>query len=212
MICIQCLYTQSWLDIAKIVVPNIIGYCQKHGYSWNIQCISEPYDAFEKIRQIQGIFQRNEADVVMSMDCDAIITNYTVKIEDFIKDKGWLFLCKDYNGINCGVFIVVNNGYSKIGLDCLLAKQYNLGVYCEQDALDSYLKVIEPIAIKYNYPTVEILPHSSINSYKYELYPEIPPQTHEQGQWQEGDFVLHLPGIGMEKRKEILENIKIIYE
>lgn len=211
-ICIQCLYTKSWLDIAKITVPNITAYCQKKCYSWNIQCIDEPYDAFEKIRQIQGLFERDEADVVMSIDCDALITNYTKRIEDFLKIDSWFYVCSDYNGINCGVFIVKNTVYSKIGLDYILSKKEDNDVHCEQDALCKYLQVFEPIINKYDYPKVQILPHPSINSYLYHLYHETPTQTHEQGQWQEGDFILHLPGISMEQRKQILSNTKVIYE
>jgi len=85
-ITLQMLYTKSWRDIAKITVENIVNYCVKHGYNWNIQWLDEPYDAFEKIRHIQRLFEANEADVVMSLDCDLMITNYTVKVEDFLDE------------------------------------------------------------------------------------------------------------------------------
>jgi len=212
------LYTKGWVDIAKITTPNIVNYCRKHDYSWNIQCIGEPYDAFEKIRQIQGIFERNEADVVMSMDCDALITNYTIRIEDFIEgdERNFFFVCRDYNGINTGTFLITKYGGQTKFLNYLLSlKDKNIIMggksficSCEQDALNIVMYMYNGLP----YSKVKVLSHPSINSYMYELYPEIPPQTHEQGQWQEGDFILHLPGIGMGQRKQILSNTKVIYE
>jgi hypothetical protein len=34
--------------------------------------------------------------------------------------------------------------------------------------------------------------------------------THKDGNWEEGDFVLHLPGLSMQKRIEILSQLKPI--
>lgn len=205
-ICIQCLYTKSWLDIAKITVPNITAYCQKKGYSWNIQCIDEPYDAFEKIRQIQGLFERDEADVVMSMDCDTIITNYNRRIEDFIEDGKEFYITNDYNGVNTGIFLCVKSNRQKVFLEFLYSCKSFPEVYCEQNAIEKWLSLYP------NDAQMKTLPHPSINSHEYSLYENIPAQSHEQGQWEYGDFILHLPGIGMEQRKQILSNTKVIYE
>lgn len=207
MICLQMLYTKSWVELAKVTTPNIVNYCLKHGYSWNIQCIDAPYDAFEKIRQIQKIFSNDEADVVWSLDCDVLITNYTKKVEDYLDEENKLFLCKDYNGINCGSFIVVKSEWSLQLLEKIIYYSKYDDIYCEQDALQRYMKIR-------GCENIRKLPHPSINSYLYENYPEIPTQTHEQGQWNIGDFILHLPGIGMEERFKILNETKqhIIYE
>lgn len=208
-ICIQMLYTESWKEIALITVPNVVNYCRKHGYSWNIKCIPEPYDAFEKIREIKKIFYANEADVVMSMDCDAMVTDYTKRVEDFISEHNSFFCCEDYNGLNTGIFIVKNDIEGNIIIDYSLPMQGDIGFNCEQDKISNYFY--------HNTESdtgIEILSHPSINSYLYENYSEIPLQTHEQGQWNQGDFILHLPAIGMDKRKEILNEYKnrIIYE
>ena len=34
--------------------------------------------------------------------------------------------------------------------------------------------------------------------------------THQQGNWEEGDFVMHVPGLELNQRAEILKNTKII--
>jgi len=201
------LYTKGWVDIAKITTPNIVNYCRKHNYSWNIQCIDEPYDAFEKIRQIQGIFERNEADAVFSMDCDAIITNYGIELDGLVAmDDSHAYFTQDYNGLNCGVFCVKKSEWSKCFLKKILDKKGQQNMHCEQDAIMSILCEEFPAEVL-------IVPQYAFNSYKYELYIEIPPQTEEEGQWVEGEsFVLHLPGIGMDLRKQILSNTKVIYE
>ena len=64
---------------------------------------------------------------------------------------------------------------------------------------------------------IEILPHPSINSYLYEEYGDNygkivgvqkSKPTHIEGQWEPGDFALHLPGIPNSIRIEIFETIK----
>lgn len=207
-ICIQMLYTQGWLELAKVTTPNIVNYCRKHGYTWNIQCIKEPYDAFEKIRQIQSIFENNEADAVWSLDCDAIITNYTKKVEDYLNEEDYFYVCKDYNGINCGSFIVVKSEWSIRLLEKMIWYSKYDDIHCEQDALQRYIKIR-------GCENIKKLPHPSINSYLYKLYPEIPMQTEEQGQWANGkSFILHLPGVGMDTRISIMKDIlkDVVYE
>lgn len=206
-ICIQMLYTKGWLELAKITCGNIVNYCRKHGYMWNIQCVDEPYDAFEKIRQIQKIFENDEADIVWSIDCDALITNYKCKVEDYLDEENDFYVCKDYNGINCGSFIVRKSEWSLRLLQKIIWYSKYEEVHCEQDALKVYIRIR-------GCENIKKLPHPSINSYIYENYPEIPMQSHDKGQWEIGDFVIHLPGIGMQKRLDILNEIKekIIYE
>jgi len=208
-IVLQLLYTKSFRDLARIVVPNIVDYCVKRGYNWNILWLDEPYDAFEKIRHIQRLFEADEADVVMSLDCDLLITNYDIKVEDFLDEEHDFYVCKDFYNINCGTFIIKKSEWSKFFLGSLiiLGKQFKT-VYCEQDAVIKYMDAFEGTE------EIKILPHPSINSYKYELYPEIPPQTKEQGQWEEGCFIMHLAALGMQTRLDILNETKqhIVYE
>ncbi len=210
-ICLQMLYTKSWMDIAKIVCPNVVNFCIKHGYSWNMQWLQEPYDAFEKIRHIQRLFAANEADAVMSLDADILITNYTKKVEDFLDDKHDIYFAEDLNGINCGTFIVKDSCFSKMFLERSLSVQGYPKVYCEQDAFNHILNV----PYTYLWDKVKILPHPSINSFKYELYPEIGLQTEDKGQWvQDSSFILHLAALGMKTRFDILNEMKqyIVYD
>lgn len=204
-ICIQLLYTQSWLDLAKISVPNIVSYCKRRNYDWNVQCSIDPYDAFEKIRQIKNQFDSGTADVVMSMDCDAMITNYLKKIEDLIEGDEKLYLSKDYNGINTGVFIIKNSEWSKMFLSSLLEKKGLPNIHCEQDAIVGFINENKDATKE-----IKILPQNQINSYNYSLYKEIPPQSHDDGDFRLGDFVIHFPGISMNERLKMMKNTPVI--
>lgn len=206
-ICLQLLYTEGWVNLAKIVVPNIVNYCRKHGYNWNIHCFPEPckFDfGYEKLKQIKNLFQTGLADVVWSLDCDAIITNYNKKVEDIIDPHFNFYITQGANTYNAGSFIIKKSKWTYLFIEDLLSKQGKENMHCEQDALCDYIR-------EYGTKDICILPHPSINSFKYELYPEYPEvKTREEGNWHEGDWVLHLPGVGMDLRQEILSNVSII--
>jgi hypothetical protein len=198
------LYTSDWSELAKLSVPNLVNYCRKQGYTWNVQCVSSPFSGYQKILYIQQLFNNNEADLVVSIDCDVLITNYNKRVEDYLSGEHSFFICNDFNGINAGVFAIKKTDWSKDFLSYLLLCQGEPDMHCEQDAIIKYTKEFP------NDTNIQILPHPSINSYLYENYPEIPFQTHEQGQWVSGDFLLHLPGLSNQKRIEIFNNTPVI--
>lgn len=207
------LYTDSWLELAKVSLPNIVRYCIKHDYRWNIQRIKEPYDAFDKIRNIQKIFSDNSAHVVMSMDCDSIITNYNIKVESFLDDENDFYITKDCNAINAGVFIVKNTEWGNNFVNKVYdyEERYRQSG-CEQNAIERYIGIFGEDKIKY-------LSYPSINSYPLnEYYPSYGRWGYKEGdviekpdnEWHEGDFILHAPGLPLEKRLSILKNTPII--
>lgn len=201
-VCILILYTEGWSNIAKIVLPNAKEYCQRHGYALDAIMHREPYPlnfGYSKLTEIKRLLKN--FDIVWSLDLDTLITNHCYKVEDFIDflEDYDFFITKDVNGINGGSFIVKKSDWSIPFLDLLYSLKGEEGMHCEQDAINYYYK---------NYKDkIKILPHPSINSYKYELYPEF--EYGIDGQWMEGDFVLHLPGLSIEKRIEILKQTPI---
>ena len=142
-ICLQLLYTEGWVNLAKIIVPNIVNFCRKHGYTWNIQCFPEPCPSdfgYEKLRQIKNIFDNNEADVVWSVDCDLLITRYDWKVEDLINDKDSFYITYGANTYNAGSFIFKKSEFTYWLIEHLLSKQGQDGMHCEQDAICDYIK------------------------------------------------------------------------
>lgn len=203
VISIQC--TLDWLDLSDITINNAEEYCRLRRYGIVPEIFGIHYCGYEKIKSILKIFDSG-ANVVWSMDADTLITNHNKRVEDYIDHKHDFFICKDYNGINAGSFIVRKTKWAISFLEWLLKCKGKDKMYCEQDAINLYMKLFPATVWKQIY----ILPHPSINSYLYENYPDIPMQKHEDGQWEAGDFVLHLPGMGMEKRIEIMKNTKIV--
>lgn len=207
-ICIIILYSKSWQEIADIVIPNLEKYAKKHNYNTFVRCYEEPFSGFEKLEWAE--FYMKDYEAVWSLDCDTLITNHSIRIEDFIDNEHTFFLCEDYNGLNCGSFIISKTEWANVLLEYLMKKRGMPKMYCEQDAINAFI-IDKPYVAD---AKIKVLPHPSINSYLYNLYPEIPLLNHEQGQWQKGDFVLHLPGVSMQKRLDILKQKteEIIYE
>jgi hypothetical protein len=204
------LYTDSWLELAKLSLPNIVRFCLKHDYRWNIQRIKEPYDGFEKIRQILASFEY--ADIVFSLDCDTLITNYNTKIDDFLDNTRDAYFANDVNGLNCGSFIIRKSEWSLSFLKTVLSYSGDEGMECEQNGVDRYIK-------EYGMDKIKILPHPSINCYPLEhYYPSYGKWGYQYGdkiqkpdnEWGKESFIIHVPGLPLVQRLHILKNTAII--
>lgn len=206
-ICVLVLYSDGWSEIAKVVIPNLSEYCKRHGYHLDaIIYRQEDFTldfGYNKIREIKNYFEKDLFDVIWSLDLDTLITNHNIKLENFLDKDFDFFITKDVNGINGGSFIARKSKWLMFFLELVLGLKGMQGMYCEQDAIRTYYEYHANEKIK-------ILPHPSINSYKYELYPEFDITEEEKGQWHEGNFVLHLPALSIEKRIEILRETKVV--
>ncbi len=206
-IVILILYSSSWKEIADIVLPVVRKYCAKHGYEFNFhQFPSFTTDfGFQKLSYTKEIFDDGIFNVVVSMDLDTLITNTNIRFEELIDEEHDFFITKDINNLNGGVFITKKSMWSEYFLDwCMKAKGVK-NIHCEQDAI-IYYKTLFP-----NETKIKVLPQQTMNAYLYQEYVEFGIQTKENGQWVEGEsFILHLPGIGMERRLSILKNTPII--
>lgn len=200
------LYTENWQSLADVTIPNTQRYCDKHGYELRAIKHSEPYESdfgYMKLTASMNMFANDEADIILNLDLDCLITNHEIKIESLVDFKNSLFISKDYNGINAGSFILTDTKEVYSLLAWCIERHGIDKMYCEQDAIRWVYENKHPNFIK-------IIPQNKSNSYLYQYYPEIPLQTHEQGQWQPCDFVLHLHGLPFEKRIEIFNEIKTV--
>lgn len=186
-------YTSEYQQVAQIVVPKWMDYCHKHGY---VLTVDQDLDD-----QHSGLWSRYNridecrADWYVHVDVDAVVTNPSVTLESIIDSMPrytHFIVGTDTNGINDGVFFVRNNQIGRHIVDLIKAKMTD--VWCGQDVLDTDFK---------GNPYVWAAPQRLFNSYLYQQYGE----THPDGEWQEGDFILHLPGIANDKRAEILKKI-----
>jgi hypothetical protein len=215
-ICVATYFTPSYRPLAAITTAVLQDYCHIHGY----QLYQHEVDNGQNLYFVKTAMalQQLEAgfDIVFAVDCDVLITNYKINIEDFVDSEHDFYCCKDVNGVNTGTFIVKNTWWAKNVLqDVYNRKELSIRYHDEQNVYEQ----IHDAKVKH-------LAHPSINSIPYEFYKpsygyigykqgetrEKP--THEMGCWQQGDFICHLPGKTLSERIEIFNELKeqIIYE
>lgn len=204
-------YYPNYKQLADIVLPNLQEYCIKHGYGFYDYVLPEVgvHFSFKRMKMLRELMNYN-TDVILCTDIDILITNYNIKIESFLDSKHDFFIAKDVNGINAGNFIVRNTEWSRKYIDFILSKQ---------DSFENDQNVIEAIKDDKEWNSkIKILPHPSINSLMYDEYGErygiigdrrIEKPTHEEGNWESKDFLLHLPGMPLERRLEILKGVAV---
>ncbi len=193
-------YTPSWQPLADIVLPRVKWYCDR----W----------AFKTI-VIQSTYRKNEDwalgkmeylhtaltfaryyDIIWVLDLDTLITNPSIPFTDFTDDEHDIFITKDINGINAGSWIIRNTEASRKFVATIVD---NFDEPHEQILMNKYLHMVD----------VKYLPHPSINSYDYNQYNGfgLAVPAHDQGQWKQGDLLLHLPGLTLEQRIEIFKGM-----
>ncbi len=211
--CVTTFYTESYIPLAAITIPVMEQWCKKHGYHFNEHIIPNNQNPhFVKTKDSRELLEIY--DIVMAIECDILITNLNYKIEDWLDEENSMYITTDVNNANTAVIITKSTDLGK-GLLDMVNKYENIfgdeqmvfenkrikGVkYCEQPCFNSvpYESYYRPSYGKIGYKEGEI----------------ITPPTEQQGQWQKGHFLMHLPGMELQKRIEIFNNhLKgIIYE
>lgn len=203
------LYYDNYNSLAELVLPNWMEYCKRHGYDLITHVGDYGYShdipiGFHKIKLLYDVLfaSLNPPDVVWCLDLDVLITNQDISIDTFVcqhPNKSY-FVCNDVNGLNNGSFIVRRNNATKEILEFMLRNEERR--QNEQDTL------------KFNWRSrtfashIQILEHPAINSLRYDLYAE---HRHHAAarldQWKPDHFVLHLPGMNLNRRLDIFSKI-----
>lgn len=204
MIVVCTEYGSNYAGIAAITVPLMKEYCERHGYQFRELILegtgNEYY--YKKNEFFDELFKEG-VEAIFYLDADALITNLNIRVETFIDDEHSFFITEHIGELNGGALIIKNNaGGVKIN-DFILSEKCNFAN--EQNCINHY-RYFPPF-----HNQMKVVDHPSFNSLNYELYPELPHiRKREEGHWHEGDFVLHTPGLGIEHRKQILSEAKII--
>jgi hypothetical protein len=189
-------YTPAWQELADIVLPKVSGYCKKYGYDIKVILNSEIIVNWSYYKMSWLAFLIYDYDFIWVLDVDTLITNPEIPFTDFTDNEHDIFICKDINGINAGSWIIRNTEASRNFVSTIVN---NFTEPHEQILMNKYLHMVK----------VKYLPHPSINSYDYRLYNHfgLAVPAHDQGQWQPGDLLLHLPGLSLEKRIEVFKEM-----
>ncbi len=202
------LYHDNYEPLAELVGPNWQEYCDRHGYELCVHkgVLGAGAIGFQKLRYLYDLmFVQKRIELALVVDLDLVFTNLTRRIEEFTDFSGDYFVTKDTNGINNGSFIIRASAWSRWLIETMISHHDKLTN--EQDVL----KLNEAILTK---QFVKIVEHPAFNSLQYGLYPEWGDPSKIPGQWEQGHYVHHWPGLQLDRRlvliKELLDSDKIV--
>ena len=197
-------YGDNYIPIAAVTTPVMREYCERHGYEFRELILegtgNEYY--YKKHEFIRDIFDNELVGAVFYLDCDAIITNHAIALESFMT-YGAIFEITEHNGeLNGGAILVRNSNRGNDINNFILSRRDKF--QNEQNVLNHYREDLVHDGL------LNVLPHPAFNSVDYSQYQEFPNlRSVTDGHWLPGCFVFHAPALGIDRRIELLKNIKI---
>lgn len=211
-IAIVGIYTPNYQDLVDItILKNKFPYCERHGYMPVFQQIEgNSYNndsGFKKLEVILDLFEREpNLDWAFYTDCDAMITNMKIKLEEkinYLNAHTHVALCTDCNNINAGQFLIRNSPIGRDYLKHLISlkpKYVNHDWHEQQAMIEASWKFKDAI---------HIYPQRVMNSYVYANHgADVPVDIlGYSGEWKPGDFIQHWPGYPFDKRMVTAQNL-----
>jgi hypothetical protein len=212
----------DWVSFGLEASKIMDEYASSNGYER--RCITErisetKWMGWDKIKLCMDLIQ--ECDILLCLDTDLFIMNHNVRVESFIDYENDIYIPRDRDNINVGVIILKSSDFVKQFLNDVWELRNKL-----PDEFQSEQTAWWDIMLKYRLHKMKILDQKGINSYPYndEIFvkrfgqvehessytkrqfdPYIQPHY---GNFTTGDFILHMPGIPMDRRYFYLENFK----
>lgn len=179
-------------------------YCDYWGYPYHIKTDGFTFNvSYEKIKlMLDTMTDHPEYDWVYWAGTDTLITNFYIKLETFIDDRYNIIIAKDINDINADCMLVKNTEESRKYLEYIwsLAPKYNSHSWWEQQAMIDNMDKFEHL--------FKFIPQKSFNSFLYKqlyaYYGSSIDKTGNDGQWEPGDFLLHIPGMSRDQKINVL--------
>lgn len=112
MIKIITAYDDNLLDMHRLRLHKLENYVDNHGYELEIFKIPTDFEreqSWYKIPLIMQQIKQKTSGYTVWLDTDTIVYNDNIKIESIIDNNYDFFISKDFNNINCGIFITKNN-------------------------------------------------------------------------------------------------------
>lgn len=201
-IAVTTFFTESYEPLAAITVTTLQRYCDRHKYDLHIHKI--PDGNVDFVITKDALLLLDEYDIVMGIECDILITNFKIKIEDYNIDSSDFLICRDVNNVNMGCLIVKKtDGEGKRILEFILNQKGNFKT--EQNVLEHY-GLTENCFLPH--PSINSIPYEYYHNYGYINYNGQSKPTVAQGDWVKGNFNCHLPAKPMQERIEIFNQIK----
>jgi hypothetical protein len=197
---------QSLADIT--VEQNKRKYCELHGYPLIVKTDGWTYEkkaiGFEKVALVrEALAKYPECSWVFFSECDAMITNFKLKLEQFADDRFHFILPADVNGTNCGNFMIRNSPIGRAYLDSIEAAG---AIYKDHPMFENQY-IQDSVTGTFWRSVIKVVPQRLFNSYDYETLPRYPKPVKDalgvEGQWQPGDFMIHFADKKLHERIEL---------
>jgi len=175
-------------------------YCDHWQYPYHLKTDGFKYQvSYEKIKlMLDTMNEHPEYDWLYWAGTDTLITNMYIKLESFVDENYHIVMAKDINNINADSFMIKNSQESKDFLAYIwsLVDTYNSHHWWEQQAMIDNMDKFEHL--------FKFVPQKTFNSFLYKelywnIYRSSIDKTGHDGQWEPGDFLLHVPGTGLPK-------------
>ena len=191
---VASLHDANYADLAELTDSPKREYCERHGYKFFVldEMKYSTITGFNKIHFTLDLFQQHpEIEWLLFSECDAMITNLTIRIEDRVDDNYHFIVPVDRLNLNSGNFLARNSEQGRAYLQMILDREaeYKEIEWAEQqviiDTIDEYQDI------------VKIVPQKYMNSYEPEIYDYCDASRDilgNSGAWEPGDWIVHWPG------------------
>jgi len=194
MYAVASINTEDYQDLANLTDAPKREYCDLHGYQFHVLTETKysTIMGFNKIHYVAELFaQHPEIEWLLFSECDAMITNLTITIEDKIDDDYHFIVPVDRLGINSGNFLARNSDIGRAYLQMIidLEETYKENAWAEQQVIIDTLEDCKSF--------VKIVPQRYMNSYEPQIYDYCDVSMDilgQSGAWQQGDWIVHWPG------------------
>jgi len=186
--------TDNYQDLADLTDAPKREYCNLHGYKFYVLKDTKysPIMGFNKIHFVLDLFwSYPELEWLLFSECDAMITNLTIRIEDKIDNDYHFIVPVDRLNINSGNFLARNTKEGRAYLQMIIdkEKEYANIEWAEQQVIIDTLEENKDI--------VKVVAQREMNSYEPHIYDYCDARMDilgNSGAWEPGDWIVHWPG------------------
>ena len=191
---VASLHDANYSDLAALTDQSKKEYCERHGYQFHVltEMKYSTITGFNKIHFALDIFnQHPEIEWLLFSECDAMITNQTIRIEDRIDNNYHFIVPVDRLNLNSGNFLARNTAEGRAYLQMIVDSEeaYQTVEWAEQQVIIDTIEEYQNI--------VKIVPQKYMNSYEPEIYDYCDARFDilgNSGAWEPGDWIVHWPG------------------
>jgi hypothetical protein len=185
---------EHW-PILNLTAPDKMEYCLRY----QLQLSIRKHEVLSPWHEREDFMKDalSECDWLWFMGADTLIMNHTINVESLIDTNYDFIIGQDYNGINNDVFFLRNCPESFKFIEEVTKRNTDLSD--DQVAMFTVKDQIENFKYK-------IVPQKQFNCYLYDTEPAYTPYPKGlDGNFRDGDFVLHLPGMDIMHREVLLK-------